>query len=153
MSTEANKALVRRLYEEVFNNRNLALTDELIAPEAISHVAPPGTPPVSEGPTMPAGPESVRQVVGFLGRAFPDFHFSIEELIAEGDTVVMRAIFSGTHRGEFLGIPPTGRHVGQQHVHLLRVQNAKIVEHSALRDDLTLLQQLGVIQVPGQQER
>lgn len=153
MSTEANKALVHRLYEEVFNNRNLALADELVDPQGISHETPPGTPPGSEGPATPAGPEHVRQVVGFLVTAFPDFHFTIEELIAEGDLVVMRAIFSGTHLGEFMGIPPTGKRCSQRHVHFVCVRNGKTVEHSALRDDLTLLRQLGVIQLPVQGER
>jgi steroid delta-isomerase-like uncharacterized protein len=153
MSTEANKALVRRLYEEVFNNRNLALADELIDPQGVNHEAPPGTPPGSDESATHAGPESVRQVVGFLSTAFPDFHFTIQELIAEGDVVVMRAIFSGTHQGEFMGIPPTGKRFSQRHVHFVRVRNGKTVEHSALRDDLGLLRQLGVIQLPVQGER
>jgi len=153
MSTEANKALVRRMFEEVFNNRNLALVDELVDPKGVSHEVPPGTTPGSEGPATPAGPEQVRQVVGMLATAFPDFHFAIEELIADGDAVVMRAVFSGTHLGEFMGIPPTGKHCSQRHVHFICVRNGKTVEHSALRDDFTLLQQLGVIQLTGQRER
>ena len=153
MSTEANKALVRRLFEEVFNNRNLALADELVDPTGVNHETPPGTPPESEGPATPAGPEHVRQVVGLLATAFPDFRFTIEDLIAEGDAVVMRAIFSGTHLGEFMGIPPTGKRCSQRHVHFICVRNGKTVKHSALRDDLTLLQQLGVIRLPGQPER
>jgi len=133
---ETNKAQFRRTYEELFNQGNLAVTDELIAPDFLNHEAPPG---------MNRGPESARQLVTWLRSAFPDLHFTIEELVAEGDTVVGRVTMSGTHQGPFQGIPPTGRSFQQAQMHFVRFRDGKGVEHRAVRDDLGLMQQLGVI--------
>jgi steroid delta-isomerase-like uncharacterized protein len=146
MSLELNKAIVRRLYEEVFNRRNLALADELAALESISHEdisheAPPGM--------VASGPDALRQVVQLLTAAFPDHHMTIEDLIAEGDKVVARATFSGTHHGMFLGIPPTGRPFIQQQIHIVRISDGKVTEHWTVRDDLGMMRQLGVIPDPG----
>src|SRR5215469_2603092 len=105
MSTEANKAIVIQLYEEMFHQGNLAIADELIAPDCINHEVPPGM--------NNRGPESARQVVTMLRTAFPDLHCTIEELVAEGDTVAARVTLSGTHLGPFIGIAPTGRSVRQ----------------------------------------
>ena len=145
MSVEINKAIVRRMYEEVFNRRNLALADELAAPESLSHEAPPGM--------AATGPEALRQVVQLLTTAFPDHHTTIEDLIAEGDKVVVRATFSGTHLGVLLGILPTGRPFTQQQIHIVRITDGKIAEHWAMRDDLVMMRQLGVIPGPGHERR
>ena len=80
-----------------------------------------------------------------LRTAFPDLHYDTEELIAEDDKVVARTTMRGTHTGPFLGIPPTGRRFEQQQIHILRFVDGKAVEHRAVRDDLGMLQQLGVI--------
>ena len=101
MSTETNKAQFRRLYEEMFNKGDLAIVDDLVAPDAVNHEVPPGM--------NNRGPESARQVVTMLRTAFPDLHFTIEELVAESDTVAGRVTMSGTHLGPFQGIPATGR--------------------------------------------
>jgi steroid delta-isomerase-like uncharacterized protein len=140
-STEAeNKAQIRRIYEEMFNQGNLVIADELIAPDFFNHAAPPGM--------NSRGPESMRQLITMLSTAFPDMYYTVEELVAEGDTVVTRVTVSGTHRGPFQDIPPTGRSIRQAQMHFIRFHDGKAVEHRAVRDDLGLMQQLGVIPVP-----
>jgi predicted ester cyclase len=147
MSTteERNKAQFRRTYDEMFNQGNLTIAEELIAPDCVNHDIPPGM--------NNRGPESARQVVGMLRTAFPDLHFTIEELIAEGDTVVGRVTMSGTHQGPLIGIAPTGRAIRQAQAHFVRFRDGKGVEHRGLRDDLGLMQQLGVIPTLGQGTR
>ena len=136
MSEAENKANFRRTYEEMFNQRNLAIADELIAPEFINHEAPHG---------KNRGPESMRGTVIMLSSAFPDLHFDIEELVAEDDTVIGRVIMSGTHQGFFQGMPPTGRSFRQDSIHIVHFKNGKAIEHRAVRDDLGMMQQLGVM--------
>lgn len=139
-TTEAeNKAQFRRSFEEMFNQDNLAVADELIAPDFVNHEAPPG---------KNRGPESMRGLITWLRSAFPDLHYTIEELVAEGDTVVGRVTMSGTHLGPFQGIPPTSRSFQQAQVHFVRFRDGKGIEHRAVRDDLGLMQQLGVIPAP-----
>ncbi len=99
--SEQNRAIVRRLYEEVFNQGNLGTADELLAPDARSHAGPS------------PGPEGLKRHTSMLRAAFPDLHQSIEDVIAEGDKVVVRTTCTGTHVGEFMGIPPTGRQFTQ----------------------------------------
>ena len=137
---ETNKAQFRRAYEEMFNQGNLAIADELTAPDFLNHEVPPGM--------NYRGPESARQVVMMLRTAFPDLHFTIEELVAEGDTVAARVTLSGTHQGPLMGIAPTGRPVKQVSMHFLRFRDGKGIEHRAVRDDLGLMQQLGTIPTP-----
>jgi len=110
---EINKAQFRRTYEEMFHQGNLAIADELIAPDCINHEVPPGM--------NNRGPESARRVVLMLRTAFPDLHFTIEELLAEGDTIAARVTMSGTHLGPFLGMDPTGRSVRQVSMHFPRI--------------------------------
>ena len=101
MSTEENKAIVRRATEELFNKNNLAVIDELYATNFVSH----GT------PAMTPDREGYKQFVTMSHTALPDFHTTIEDMIAEGDKVVQRFTARGTHKGEFMGIPPTGKQV------------------------------------------
>ena len=139
-TTEAeNKATVQHLYEQLFNRGNLPVADEVIAPDFINHNTPPGS---------NRGPASMRQLITMLSTAFPDMHYTIEELVAEGDTVVARVTVSGTHRGPFQGIPPTGRSFRQDQMHFIRFRDGKVVEHRAVRDDLGVMRQLGVIPAP-----
>lgn len=142
MSTEANKAIVVQLYEEVWNCGNLDLADKLIAPQAVTH-----DPHLS--PFAPGGPQGLKAAVTMRRRAFPDDHHTIEDLIAEGDKVVARLTHSGTHQGAFFGLPPTGKHISMTSIHIFRFTDGQLVEHWANRDDLGLLQQLGAISVPG----
>ncbi len=136
MSTERNKHLAQYTFEKLFNTGELALADELVSEDFLNHDAPPGVPP---------GPAGLRQMVTMLRTAFPDIHFGVAELIAEGDTVAARTTLRGTHTGPFMGIPPTGRRVVQEQIHILRFADGKAVEHRAVRDDLGMLQQLGVV--------
>jgi steroid delta-isomerase-like uncharacterized protein len=138
MSTEANKAIVMQLYEEVFNKGDLDLADKLIAPNAITHdpQLPPG---------VPSGAPGLKAAVTMLRSAFPDDHHTIEDLVAEGDKVVVRLAHTGTHQGSFLGLPPTGKHISQTSIHIFRFVDGQLVEAWANRDDLGLLQQLGAI--------
>jgi predicted ester cyclase len=142
MSTteERNKAQFRRTYEEMFNQGNLSIAEELVAPDCVNHEIPPGL--------NNRGAESARQMVKMLRSAFPDLHFTIEELVGEGDIVVGRVTMSGTHQGPLMGIAPTGRSVRQAQAHFVRFRDGKGVEHRAVRDDLGLMQQLGVIPTP-----
>jgi predicted ester cyclase len=136
MSTEDIKALVRRLYEEVFNRGNLSTVDELLAANYIDHTALPGTSP---------GPEGLKQFTSMFHAAFPDLHFTIEDLIAEGDTVVVRQTYRGTHKGDLMGISPTGKQVTITSIDIGRFADGKLVEHWGATDSLGLLQQLGVV--------
>ena len=102
MSTEANKAIIRRLFEEAFGQGNLDMLDEIIAPNQVN-----GGPGALPG--MPSGPEGNKMLLSAYRNAFPDLHFTIEEQIAEGNTVVTRWTAQGTHKGELAGLPPTGK--------------------------------------------
>ncbi len=141
MSTEENKAIVVQLYEEIFNKGNVELADKLVAPNAVNHdpAAPPNT---------TSGALGVKAVVTMLRVAFPDDHHTIEDLIAEGDKVVVRLTHTGTHQGAFLGLAPTGKHITNTSIHIFRFADGQLVEAWANRDDLGLLQQLGAIPAP-----
>jgi len=139
-SEEENKAHYRRTFEEVFNQGNLALVDELVAPDFLDHEVPPGM--------NNRGPDSTRQLVTMLRTAFPDLHFTIEDLVAEGDTVAGRVTMSGTHLGPFQGIPPTGRSLQQAQMYFVRFRDGKAIEHRAVRDELGMMRQLGVLPAP-----
>jgi steroid delta-isomerase-like uncharacterized protein len=135
------KVLVRRLFEEVWNQGNLAAIDELFAPSYIRY--------------DPAAPEAkglagFKQLVVMLRTAFPDLHFTLEEVIAEDDKVMTRALLRGTHRGEYLGIAPTGKPVAVMGMVVLRIAQGKFQEGWLMMDNLGLLQQLGMVPPVGQ---
>ncbi len=134
--TERNKAVIRRFVEEVQNRKDFAVYYELNDPEFVNLSAPPGIPPDREGGRIYLG--------AFLG-AFPDAEFTIDDMIAEGDQVVTKKTFTGTHTSEFAGIPGTGKRVTLQFVDIMRVRDGKIVEHWLSMDQLSFMQQLGVI--------
>ena len=141
MSTEENKAIARRGYEAI-NQNNLDTLDEVVASDMTDHDPAPGQAP---------GLEGVKHYFSSLHAAFPDVRMDVEDMIAEGDKVVARVSVSGTHRGEFMGIAPTGNRVTIAGIDILRMANGKIVEHWGKFDDLGMMQQLGVIPEPGQQ--
>ena len=141
MSTEANKTLVRRLVEEGINESNEALFLDLLSPEVVIHNAGPGA------PSGRAGWNVYRKL---FRAAFPDGRWAIADIVAEGDLVAARASFSGTHQGEFLGIPPTGRQVTVSAIYICRLVDGKIVERWANSDELGMLRQLGAIPAPEQ---
>ncbi|HEY3228646.1 MAG TPA: ester cyclase [Roseiflexaceae bacterium] len=136
MSAEDNKHNVQRAFDGLFNRGELALADELASADFLNHEAPPDA---------PRGPEGLRQIVTMLRTAFPDIHYDVEEVIAEDDKVAARTTMQGTQTGPFMGIPPTGRRVVQAQIHILRFVGGKAVEHWAVRDDLRLLRQLGMV--------
>jgi steroid delta-isomerase-like uncharacterized protein len=138
--SEANKALVRRMANEVMNNGNLRVVDEIIAPNAVNHSNPPG---------FPAGTAGVKQMVTMYRSAFPDMRITIEDLVAEGDKVVARWSATGTHRGELMGIPATGKRVTVTGIEINRIAGGKIAEHWEIFDQLSMMQQLGVVPAPG----
>jgi steroid delta-isomerase-like uncharacterized protein len=135
MSTEENKAVVRRYIEE-WNKQNPAGVEELVAPEWVAHGTPPGSSPDLAG---------LKQAFPAFFTAFPDLHFVVEDMIAEGDKVVARVTMRGTHRGDFMGIPPTGKQVSNTGIEISRIEDGKLVETWVNRDDLSFLQQLGAI--------
>ncbi|HBY95362.1 MAG: ester cyclase [Ardenticatenaceae bacterium] len=141
MSTEQNKAVIRRWIEEVINKQNLAVIDETHTSDSINHFLPPG---------LPQGPAGEKQLSTMFFSAFPDGKFTIEDLIAEGDKIAMRYTYRGTHKGDFQGIPPTGKQFTATGINILRFSGGKIAESWVSFDTLGLMQQLGVIPAPGQ---
>ena len=139
MSTEENKALMRRFWEGVFNQKNLEVIDEVCTADMVYH-----------GPTgLIQGREAFKQFIAMYLNAFPDFHITIEDMVAEGDRVVVRQTTTATHQGELMGIPPTGKHISISGIHITRVVDGKAVEDWGSDDMLGLLQQLGVIPAMG----
>jgi steroid delta-isomerase-like uncharacterized protein len=141
MSIEENKAAERRFYEEVWGKHNLDVVDELVVPEVVEH-----------NPAVPGqgrGREGFRQTVAMALSAFPDMQITIEDLVAEGDKVVVRWMGRGTHRGEFIGILPTNKQVTPAGIDIWRYEGGKRVESWRQWDLLGLMQQLGVIPAPG----
>jgi steroid delta-isomerase-like uncharacterized protein len=141
MSSETNKTLSRRFFEEVFGQGKLAVADEIIAKDHVNNG--PGNPP-----GLPAGLEGTKQFVNVYRKAFPDVHFTIDEQVAEEDKVVTRWTAQGTHKGELLGIPMTGRSSTVTGIVVDRIANGKIAESWGLFDQFGMMQQLGVIPMP-----
>jgi len=140
MSAEDSKKLVRRLIEEDLNTGNPAAADVIVASDFFDHTNPP---------QWQHGLEGHKQVLAYFRSAFPDVKWTIEDMIAEGDKVMVRLLWQGTHDGDFFGIPPTGKKVSVMGTHLLRVANGKIAEHWGNDDDLGLMRQLGVVPAMG----
>ena len=133
--SEANKACVRRLFEEVWNGGKLGLLDTLIGAAYVDHNPAPG---------QPAGAAGVKGKVDVLRTAFPDLRFTLEELVAEGDLVAARYSWRGTHKGEaFLGIPPSGKAILVRGMDFFRLREGRIVERWDNVDELGMLTQLG----------
>ncbi|HEV8714651.1 MAG TPA: ester cyclase [Candidatus Binatia bacterium] len=135
---EDNKALVRRWFEEVLNKKDLAAIGNFIAPTYVGHA--PGAPDVK-------GPDGFRQRLTALHAAFPDLTETIEDMIAEGDKVVVRNTLRGTHRGEIMGMAPTGKPVTWTTMGILRIVNGKFEEGWIMSD---LGQQLRLLSARGQ---
>jgi len=141
MTAEENKRRTRRVPDEVFNQGNLALADELFTADYIEHAPLP--------PVFPPGLDGLKAFVTALRAAFPDFRYTVEDEIAEGDRVVIRVTASGTQSGEFLGIPAAGKKAVWSETHIARVVDGKIVEHWVDQDRLGMLEQLGIVPTPG----
>ena len=134
--SEQNKARIRRVIEEAYSRGNLAVVDEVAASDLIIHAASQDI----------RGREGAKQYVTMLRKAFPDLHFTIEDQIAEGDTVVTRWTARGTHRGEFQSVPATGREILLAGTDIDRMSGGKVVECWAHVDEMGLMRQLGAIE-------
>jgi steroid delta-isomerase-like uncharacterized protein len=135
MSTESNKEIVNR-YQEAYNTNNLEALDELLAADLRAHTSLPG---------FPAGLEGAKAVHRLSLIGMPDVHTHIDELIAEGDKVVARCTVTGTHAGDFFGIPATGKQIKINGVYIVRIADGKIAEHWGMNDEAGLLRQLGML--------
>ncbi len=136
MSTEQNKTIVRRLFEEVMKG-NLTIADELIAAEYAQHSVF----------GIPDGREGFKQFFTNFAAAVPDAHFRLEDVIAEGDKVITRWIVTGTQTGTLQGIPPTGNRFSMTGIDIFRLNEGKLVEHWDSVDQLGMLKQLGAFPI------
>ena len=139
--SEQNKALDRRFFEAI-SNKNLDALDELVAADVVNHELPPGLPP---------GLDGTKAFLGMFTSAFPDLTFTIGDQIAEGDRVVTRWTATGTHNGELMGIPATGKQVTVTGLDISRWSGGKRVENWGEFDQMGMMQQLGVIPMPGEE--
>jgi steroid delta-isomerase-like uncharacterized protein len=137
MSAEEHKALVRRFAEEVFDERNLAVMEELVAPDFVRHE-----------PNALQGRAAWQQFIAMFFTAFPDLQVAVEDQFAEGDRVAIRWTARGTHREAVLGIAPTGKSVTFPGLTIYRIAGGRIAEGWEIVDTLGLMQQLGAIPVP-----
>jgi steroid delta-isomerase-like uncharacterized protein len=139
--SEVNKAIVHRSFEEVWNQGKLVVADEIYDASFVAH---------GLGVELPPGPEGFKQFVSVYRSAFPDLHFTIEDQFAEGDRVVARWTARGTHKGELMGIPATGKPVVVTGIDIYHIRSGKAVESWINWDALGMMQQLGVIPPMGQ---
>jgi steroid delta-isomerase-like uncharacterized protein len=137
VSAEENKAVARRWFEELFNAQNLDVADEITAQDSVNH-----DPLLTH---LPSGPEGDKYVVNLYHGSFPDAQITIEDQIAEGDRVVTRWTGRGTHRVEFMGVPPSDNRVEIAGVTINRVSGGKIAETWTIYDALGLMQQIGAV--------
>ena len=139
--TTSIKTKFERIPLEIVNQGKLQLVDELYAPEYVNRTTPPGVAPTRDG---------FKQWVTALRTAFPDIRYTIDDSIEAGDKVVTRVTGSGTMRGDFAGMPATGKHATWTEIHIVRVANERIVEHWGIVDQMGMMIQLGIIPAPGQ---
>ena len=128
-----NKRICHRFFEELLNKGRLSVIDELVDPNLLSHDPFPGQAPGSQG---------LKDTTKLFMKAFPDMRVIFKDTIAEGDKVMNRFTVKGTHKGNFMGIKPSGRKIAYEEIIILRLKDQKIVEHWALADALTLMQQI-----------
>jgi steroid delta-isomerase-like uncharacterized protein len=140
MSTETNKAICRRMLEQLWNEHRVDLVQEFFAEDVVQHVV--------GGPEMPPGPEELKEVLTVTLAAFPDIQLTVDDEIAEGDKVVFRWTMTATHQGGLMGIPATGKQITRSGAAIYRLDNAKIAELWFFADNLEFMQQLGAIPTP-----
>jgi len=138
--SEQNKTVVRRLFDELWNKGNLQVADEIFAPAYQHHDA--------STPDLGKGPDSEKKRVNMYRTAFHDLRLNMEDLLADGETVVARWSCRGVHKGELNGIAPTGKQVAITGVTIVHFTNGKIVEGFVNWDALGLMRQLGVVPEP-----
>jgi steroid delta-isomerase-like uncharacterized protein len=133
--SEQNKTLARRWFEDLFSRGNLDAANEILSAEFVDHLTHEDE----------RGLEELKHYVGIYRNAFPDIQDIVEDIVAEGDKVVVRWMSSGTHQGEFMGVAPTGRHVTFTGMRLFRIADNKIVESWVNIDERGLQEQLGAV--------
>ena len=138
--SDTNKAIMRRFYDEVVNAGNVDLIDELLSDDFTEHEELPGLAP---------GREGVKQFFRMFNQAFPDSTFTAEHVLAEGNTVAARVTVRGTHQGEFMGIPATGKFVEFQAMDFVQFADGIATAHWGVTDMVAMLTQLGVMPEPG----
>ena len=140
MSTEQNKAIARRIGLEVFGQGRLQVVDEIVSPDFIQHgELPPG---------IPTGREGLKAIASAMRKGFPDVTYTIDREIAEGDSVAIHLIVSGTNKGEMFGMPATGKHAEWAEAHFVKLVNGKLTEHWGVADMLSAFRQLGLVPTP-----
>ena len=132
MSLEANKALIRRWFEAE-NTKDLSSIEDIVAPDCVDHAH------------QLQGVAAYKQYIAVFAKGFPDFHETIEDIIAEGDQVWVRFTFTGTHTGEYRGVAPTGKKITAEIVDIFRIVDGKVVEWWEVADALKMSKQLGLI--------
>lgn len=130
------KSIARRTWEEIFPACDVEALAEVVAPDMVAHGARPGE---------PSGFEGVKQTMLWLGRVFSDQRWEIHQVIGELDRVVVHCTHHGRHTGDLMGIAPTNREVAYDYVHILRFRDGRAIEHWSVRDDMTLMRQLGAL--------
>ncbi len=143
MSTDENKALVRRWFSEVVSNGDMSSLDEICA---VCHPAFVMVQGVVE--PAPQGISGLKDLIARLRTAFPDLTATVEEQVAEGDKVVSRVTMSGTHQGEFMGMPPTGKTFTVGGASIWEVKGGQLISEWVSWDSMSMLQQLGVMTAP-----
>jgi steroid delta-isomerase-like uncharacterized protein len=136
MGTQENKAAMLRFIDEYQRGGDERALEAVIAPDVVDHTPLPG---------VPKGRAGVKAIFDMFRAAFPDFRADVLDQVAEGDKVVTYKTFSGSQRGEFMGIPPTGRHVRFNLIDIVRMRDGQVVEHWNVVDLASLMQQLGAI--------
>ena len=139
MASDENKERVRRLFEQGINAQDEALIGELVSPDYVNHDMPAPAP----------GAEGFKQIVGQFRAAFPDLRITIDEQCAEADLVANRGHFTGTHKGEFMGIPETGKPVEVKYMDFWRVRDGGLAENWVQIDMTSLMQQIGALPEQG----
>ena len=139
MSIETNKAIIRRMVEQVMNDGRTDLVEEFFTEDLASSIV--GWPPST-------GHEGLKQYVAMIHHAYPDFQLTVDEALAEGHKVAIRWTMHGTHDGEMMGVPATGKQVSQTGTTFYRLANGRIAETWFLADNLGLMQQLGAFPTP-----
>jgi predicted ester cyclase len=138
--SDDNKRAARRIPLEAFNDGKLEVIDETIAPDFIEHQPLP--------PGVPSGREGIKMLIGEMRKAFPDFKYTVEREIGEGDTIVQHLKASGTMKGDFMNMKASGKHAEWDEIHIARMQNGMAKEHWAVIDQMSMSQQLGFIPSP-----
>ena len=144
--SDANKQLARRYFDDIINGRRFDLCHEIVARTYVEHAAAPFS---DSEPGEVDGPDATTATVRWLLEQFPDLHFTIDAVVAEGDLVCIRATGEGTNLGPMGPVPATGKRFRSLSSHWFRVSGGRLVEHWATRDDLTSMLQLGVVRAGG----